>query len=59
MLTGDIPSELGDLKALRDNLDLSSNRLSGPMPSELGKLVDLGRCICVVKVDPIMCDFDS
>ena len=40
-LEGLLPSELGDLSALRE-LDLSWNKvLSGPIPSEIGRLVEL------------------
>ena len=39
-LTGDIPSELGDLANLR-SLSLSSNDLTGEIPSELGDLANL------------------
>lgn len=36
-ITGEIPTELGDLRELV-SLDLYQNKLSGPIPSSLGKL---------------------
>lgn len=39
-LSGEIPSELGDLAHLQ-HLNLRSNRLTGEIPSELGKLPNL------------------
>ena len=41
VFSGRIPTEMGNLFALRDQLDLSRNRLEGPIPSELGMLVEL------------------
>jgi Leucine-rich repeat (LRR) protein len=35
---GPIPSELGNLRALREKLDLSENEFSGSIPSELGRI---------------------
>jgi hypothetical protein len=40
-LSGQIPSELGNLVQLQIILDLSSNSLSGPIPSNLVKLMNL------------------
>ena len=40
-LSGEIPSELGNLLTLQYLLDLSSNSLSGTIPSDLGKLASL------------------
>ncbi len=40
-LTGELPSQLGDLSSLRQ-LRLGNNELSGPIPSELGNLSNLG-----------------
>ena len=42
MLSGEIPSELGNLTNL-DRLNLSFNMLSGSIPSELGNLTNLTR----------------
>tara|TARA_Y100001970_G_scaffold156937_1_gene192033 strand:+ start:123 stop:938 length:816 start_codon:yes stop_codon:yes gene_type:complete len=40
-LTGEIPSEIGDLTNLI-SLNLSHNNLSGEIPSEIGNLINLG-----------------
>lgn len=41
LLEGGIPAQVGDLGALK-RLNLSRNRLSGPIPKALGNLVNLG-----------------
>lgn len=41
-LEGTIPKELFTISTLSEGLDLSHNRLSGPIPVEVGSLINLG-----------------
>ena len=64
VLSGKIPSELGNIIGFQNQLDLSHNRLSGSLPTELGMLVELSKYLCCVKIEwncnqstPIYCFF--
>jgi hypothetical protein len=41
LFAGSIPSELGNLLSIRDQLNLANNLLTGPLPEELGRLIFL------------------